>query len=181
MIRLHLLPWMLQFNFVLCISFHTKNDNEFICSYIQSVFVIEELAIVDFTINLKHLTSSRNEEIVILSKCQRNLSTIPPEFQAPECRQQNIFLFSFSFSELSCCVVRSTSVFSCCCLCCFYFFLLFHVHNDVGAILWWLFSSLNLSFFFFFSTKEYSPKKGQHKMKTEDLEISWFNLESPTT
>lgn len=69
--------------------------------------------------------------------------------------RQNIFLFSFSFSELSCCVsVRSTSGLGCFRLCCFYFFSFSCQRNtmciDVGAILWWLFSSLNLSSFFFF-------------------------------
>lgn len=100
---------------------------------------------------------------VISSKCQ-HLNIIPTYFTllAPIRRFDKIFFFLVLFSSaLLLCFTRfcrSTSGSGAFCLCSFlfYYFSVFSscqrntMCTDVGAILWWLFSSLNLSFRVFF-------------------------------
>lgn len=94
-------------------------------------------------------------------KCQ-HLNTIPTYFSllAPICRFDKIFFFSRSLfpAALLLCfnvVQQADCAFAFVCVFINFFFFLrlpsfddrsHHVHSDVGAILWWLFSSLNLSF-----------------------------------
>lgn len=141
-----------------------------------------KLSIDDFTTNHETLTSSANGEIVISGKCQHLCTNL----SGASVSSTKYFSFLVLFSELSCCVlVRSTSGLGCCCcLCCFYFFLLCQRNTMCTLMLVRFYDDYfpHLTFLLLRPRIQIkSMKKGQQKTKTEDLEISWFNLESPTT
>lgn len=124
-----------------------------------------------------------------LFQCQ-HLNIIPTYFLAPICRFDKIFFFSRSLFPVSSLAVFQSSFNKR--IGCFYFvcvastFGAFCQAPCVGAILWWLFSSLNLSFRVFssFIFALYGRRRKTTLPETIEREErakqrSRFNLESP--